>query len=108
MKPLPIQQEILLMTNSSVTRQELCELNANRHSGALDATEQLEQACWDGLLNEMIPGVLNTTASGKALFLWLVQPANSFLHLVLSEEPLMGYYVESIDPYIFLHFVHYN
>lgn len=105
---IPIQQEILLMTNTSVSRKAFCEREDKGNARHASPVEELEQACWNGMLEDMVPEVLQTTSEGKALLLWQIQHGKNFLHIDLCEEPLMGNHEDSIDPYIFLHFVQYN
>ena len=54
MKTAPIQQEILLMTGTKFSAREWAEKNVEDQN-KLSATEQLEDACWNGLLHEMLP-----------------------------------------------------
>jgi hypothetical protein len=102
-----IQQEILLMTNSSLSKRSLCERNNSENSKSFSNTERLEQACWNGMLDDFLPGLI-MKAEGKTLFLWEVQTAKSFLHIVLCDQPQFLNKEHSIDPYIFLNHLNYN
>jgi hypothetical protein len=101
-----VQQEILLMTNSSLSKRSLCDKN-NSEGKLFSTTEQLEQACWNGMLDEFLPGLV-LTIKGKTLFLWEVQNANNFLHIDLCDQIPSLNKDSSIDPYIFLNHLHYN
>ena len=69
MKTKSTQQEILLMTGTKFSAREWAEKNVE-DKNKLSATEQLEDACWNGLLDEMLPELVQKTAEGKKLFLW--------------------------------------
>jgi hypothetical protein len=99
-----VQQEILLMTNSSLSKANLCEKNSREASKHFSNVERLEQACWDGMLDEFLPGLVERV-EGKTLFLWEIQNGNSFLHIDLCDRPDYINGQSSIDPYIFLRHV---
>ena len=99
-----VQQEILLMTNSSLSKANLCEKNSGEASKHFSNVERLEQACWDGMLDEFLPGLVERV-EGKTLFLWEIQNGNSFLHIDLCDRPDYINGQSSIDPYIFLRHV---
>lgn len=101
MKTGNIQQEIVLVTTSTFSKREWCkrETSANGHQ---THTEQLEEACWNGLLNEMLPEVMEPATSGKQLFLWHIRQGASFLKIELSELPPRLEEPFSIDAAFFL------
>ena len=69
----------------------------------LTEREQLEEACWNGLLQEMIPEICEQTEGNKKLFLWQIKEGNSFIELELGEIPEQKDNHFSIDPYSFAH-----
>ena len=94
------QQEILLLTGTSFTAGQW---NKKDPSGdSLTDKEQLKEACWNGLLNEMLPEICGKKENTGALYLWQIREAAAFLELELGEFPpaIDKYY--SIDPYSFL------
>ena len=101
MKTKSTQQEILLMTGTKFSAREWAEKNVE-DKNKLSATEQLEDACWNGLLDEMLPELVQKTAEGKKLFLWHVRHCRSFLEIELSESPTVIEREFSIDPYFFV------
>ena len=101
MKTKTFNQEILLLTNTTFARREWCVKNENK-SGAASAIDQLEEACLSGMLEDLLPGIMERTASGRRLFLWHVIPYNSFLEIELCESPFHGDIELSINPYLFL------
>jgi hypothetical protein len=96
-----VQQEILLMTNSSLSQISFSAKNGAEEK-SLSRIEQLEEACWNGLLDQFLPGTLERTESGKKLYLWQIQSAKTFLHLDLCDRPEFSNGQCSIDPYLFL------
>jgi len=101
-----VQQEILLMTNSSLSKSNLCEKNSSE-SRLFSNVDRLEQACWNGMLEDFLPGLI-VRVEGKTLFLWEIQSAKSFLHIDLCDQPNFSNREHSIDPYIFLNHLNYN
>jgi len=93
------QQEILLMTNTSFSRQQWSEKQESENGRNLSPVEQLEDACWNGLLYEMFPGIIEKTPKGKALFLWQVRHNATSLEMELCEYPNSIDPLSSIDPY---------
>jgi hypothetical protein len=102
-----VQQEILLMTNSSLSKRNLCERNSPEPGKHFSNVERLEEACWNGMLDELLPGLI-IKVEGKTLFLWEIQNANSFLHINLCDQPQTLDKQTSIDPYIFFNKLNFN
>jgi hypothetical protein len=102
-----VQQEILLMTNSSLSKRSFCEINSSETGKQLSNVEKLENACWNGMLKEFLPGLIEK-AEGKTLFLWEIQNAKNFLHIDLCDHPNSIDKNFSIDPYIFIDHLQYN
>lgn len=96
------QQEILLMTGSAFFQQQCYEKNEQDSNKNISQIEKLEEACWNGLLGELLPGLIERSSEGKALLLWEIRHGNSFLELDLCETPAKPDYYYSIDPYMFL------
>ncbi len=95
------------MTTSTFASREWCEKDAYGSKGS-SAGEQLEEACWNGLLDELLPGIIEKSALGKKLFLWQIIPCRSFLEIELCESPVQTDNTLSINPYIFLPVVSCN
>jgi hypothetical protein len=102
MKPQAISRELLLMTDTSFAKRQLCERKgAKQKEGKYSAAEELEKACWSGLVFEMLPDIFNDDER-KSLSTWKVNQAEQFLHIQLSSAPASTNYETSIDPYFFL------
>src|SRR3954465_2105742 len=96
-----IKQEILLLINP-FSKKELCEKDPPRSLSNQSYADQLEAACWNGLLDELLDNILEKTASGKRLYLWHTQQRASFIGLELCDAPQFTERHLSIDPYNFL------
>lgn len=94
------------MTNSSLSNRSLCEKNSSE-SGRVSNADKLEQACWNGMLDDFLPGLI-VKVEGKTLFLWEIQNAKNFLHINLCEQPEAIDKQYSIDPYMFIDTVSNN
>ena len=92
-----LQQEILLMTGTRFSsRQCWQKLNENERIGS--EADQLQDACWNGLLQNMLPEVV---AKNKELYLWQIRENRSGLEIELGELPSEIDPYFSIDPYLF-------
>ena len=96
------QQEILLMTGTSFSSRQWCEKNDQDNQNQLTEKEQLEEACWNGLLPEMLPEIYGQTCGKTKLYLWEIREAVSFIEIELGELPTEKEKYFSIDPYSFL------
>jgi hypothetical protein len=102
MKALTTQQEILLVTNTTLSEKQWCEKGTTDANHSQSSIEQLEEACWNGLLDELFPEVMLTRLPGKRLYLWHVRKGSSCLQLEWSEFPLCIEKHRSINPAFFL------
>lgn len=66
----------------------------------LTEKQRLEQACWNGLLCEMLPEVCEKT--DRVMYLWRIKEGASFIDLEFGESPMAIEAESSIDPYAFL------
>jgi hypothetical protein len=108
MKKTSTQKEILLITGTSFSSRQWCEKNDNSNQKPLSEIEQLEEACWNGLIQEILPEVFGEPAKTKSLYLWHITEGASFLELDLSEFPVSKDKYFSLDPYTFLEVQSYN
>jgi len=108
MKKYYTQQEILLVTGTTFTSGELCKKDDACQDGHLTANERLEEACWNGLVQAMLPEISLQTANGGILCIWEIKEAGSFLELDLGEIPAAIDKHLSITPHNFLCTQSYN
>jgi hypothetical protein len=107
MKTSIIKQEILLMI-TPFSQKELCKNKTPKSSRHQSHAEQLEEACWDGLLDELLDSIIEKTVSGKRLCLWHTQQRASFLEIELCNDPQFTERHLSIELYSFLPIVSQN
>jgi hypothetical protein len=106
MKTNSTQQEILLITGTSFAERQWCEKDSDSNKN-LTQQEQMEEACANGLMQELLPEVFESP-DNKKLYLWQMKPGFSFLQLELGEYPLAFEKELSIDPHNFLPTIWYN
>jgi hypothetical protein len=102
MKAKSTHQEILLVTGSGFFSQQWCKNEDFAADENLSDQEKLEEACWNGLLQEMLPEICSHDKRNEKLYLWEIRQGSSFLELELGNcfEEKDNYF--SIDPYSFL------
>ncbi len=101
MEPNSTQQEVLLSTTTQFANRQWSDKDGEGDSN-LNAKEQLEKACWDGLVKEMIPELNIALDSNRKLWLWRIHETRSFLALDFYEYPGPKEIEVSIDPYLFM------
>ena len=94
------QQEILLITGTYFSSRHCYEKEGD--TGHLSQKQQLEEACWNGMLGEMLPEICIKPSPSKKMVVWKIREALSFLELDLGEYPANKDQQLSIDPYCFL------
>ena len=95
------QLEILLMTGTTFSSRQCYEKDdANQKN--LTEREQLEEACWNGLLPQMLPEIYELLGSDTKLYMWQIKEAGSFIEIELGDLPEEKEKFFSIDPYSFL------
>ncbi|MDQ3844451.1 MAG: hypothetical protein M3342_10625 [Bacteroidota bacterium] len=102
MENVAVQQEILLVTTTTFSQREWCGRDEQDARCRLSPPEALENACWNGLLAELLPEILVKSPAGKRLILWNIRQGKSSLHLELSEFPLHAEHRYSIDASYFI------
>jgi hypothetical protein len=98
MKPQHIHQEVLIFTNNSLSQKVLSKKNSNNKNSS--ATEELEEAFWDGLLNELVPEIIPSSPHPK-MFIWGIHTGKFYLLIDLADTPAVTESVLSIDPHLF-------
>jgi hypothetical protein len=102
MKTNTAQQEILLMTGTSFSSRSWCEKDDEDNKKNITPNDKLKEACWNGLLPEMLPEICLLFAADKKLFLWQITEASSFIDVELGEIPGEVEKHSSINPHSFL------
>lgn len=108
MKTHHVQLEVLLMTETTFASGNLAEKKNPLSQDRLTEVERLEEACWDGLLHDMLPEISPKPADDGVLYLWQIKATPRCLELELGEIPaeIDGHF--SIRPQSFLVTRYYN
>lgn len=101
MKTNSTQQEILLMTGTTFSS-KCWEKNEPDKRENLTEKEQLEEACWNGMLYEMLPEICSQEEGDEKMYLWQIKEGASFIELELGAFPEEKEVHFSIDPYSFM------
>jgi len=101
MESITTQQEILIVTGTAFTSRQYHERDTDG-SKNLSPSQKLQEACWNGLVQEMIPEVFFPREKSAKLYLWQLREANHFLSLEMGEYPQDLDSYLSLDPYLFL------
>ncbi|MEO6488814.1 MAG: hypothetical protein ABIO04_02650 [Ferruginibacter sp.] len=96
------QQEIILITGSRFANRQYSEKDSLENSKNLSQDEKLREACWNGMLKEMLPELFFMMDTDVKLFLWQMREAQHVLALQMAEQPAEVDYYASIDPYCFM------
>ena len=102
MKNTNTHHEILLFTGTSLASKQLTNAKENSGSRAFSPIEELEKACWDGILYEMFPEILGNAYPKCESFLWHVLSGKNFLYINIGPTSVIDEQDMSIDPYFFL------
>jgi hypothetical protein len=105
MKPKHVHQEILIFTNTTLSQEALCRKNSSYRNNS--AIEELEEAFWDGLLNELVPEIMPSTRNRK-MVIWGVYAGESYLLIDMAESPGVTEPIHSIDPTILAYSINMN
>lgn len=95
------QQEIILFTNTRFC----AKIGSKQQQPGLPLTgtdhEQLEDACWKGIVPEVLPEIA-TCASSNNTGLWEINRATNFIDLQYADSPRRAVKELSLNPYLFL------
>ena len=95
------QQEVLLITSSGFANRQYFEKDNKESFKNLSQEEKLKEACWNGMLKDILPELFFTTWHTK-LYLWQMREAQNFIALEMAEAPTEIDHYSSIDPYCFM------
>lgn len=95
-------QEILLITGSGFYNRQYYKRADGDTNTSLSSMEELEKACWDGMLHEMLPELVGNNPAQATSFIWNTASGMNFLCVNISSYPVPVDKKTSIDPYYFL------
>lgn len=96
------QQEIILITGTGFASRQYCEKDNAENFKNLSQDEKLREACWNGMLKDMLPEIFLMNSNNAHLYLWQMREAHHMLAMQMAEEPVEVDYYSSIDPYCFM------
>ena len=94
--------EIVLFTGTGLTSKQLADNEESGQAKNFSAIEELEKACWNGIIYEMFPEILGSLYPKCQSFLWQVLTGKNFLYINIGPNPVMAEHGTSIDPYFFM------
>jgi hypothetical protein len=83
------QLEVLLITGTTFLSGDLCKKDDPRQDRHSPENNNLEEACWNGVLHTMLPEIFGQPAVDNRLYLWEIKATESFLQLDLGEAPAL-------------------
>ena len=104
MKNTSTNREILLLSNSSYFKRDWAELTGNKNNKKLSQKAQLILLCWNGMLKEMIPEIVQNEPGKKPLTLWEINESGNMLDLRYGDIDQEMNDEWSINPYVYLTF----
>jgi hypothetical protein len=99
MKSQHVHQEVLIFTTTSLSQMTLFKKSSSKKDSS--ALEELEEAFWDGLLNELAPEIMPSTGNIK-MFIWGVYAGEFYLLINLANSPGVPESRFTIDPNLLL------
>jgi hypothetical protein len=96
------QLEILLFTHAVFSSKQFCGKCEDSEEFHNRKCADLECACWNGRLQEVLPELYADAASGEGLVLWKIFCADHFLDLEYGNLTQKNNFSQSINPYLFL------
>lgn len=96
------QQEIILITGTGFASRQYSEKDISENFRNLSQDEKLREACWNGMLKDMLPEIFLMNSNHAHMYLWQMREAHHMLAMQMAEEPVEVDYHSSIDPYCFM------
>ena len=102
MKANSTQMEIIILAGTSFSASQTSDKPEATSKPARTEKEILTEACWNGMLPEILPEVFVQMPVGKKMYLWEIKEADTFIELEMGElqEDKEKYF--SINPYAFI------
>ena len=102
MKANSTQMEVMLLTGTTFSAGQVADRNEGEDRAGRTEKELLTEACWNGLLAEILPGICEQVPAGKKMYLWEIREADAFIELELGEYQDDKEKYFSINPYTFM------
>jgi hypothetical protein len=109
MKQKATFHEILLFTGTTFSSRQFSRTDTyNNSEKNFSAMDELQRACWDGMLYEMFPEILGSFSNKCESFIWHIMNGKNFLSIGIGPVPPITNNETSLDPYFFLEDVKFN
>lgn len=102
MKAYNTQQEVILVTDTGFTAREYNVKNTTDSNKNLSEREKLQEACWNGLIQEKLPEIFIPVKGAEKMYMWQLRESNHLLTMEMGEYPKDIEVYFSIDPYVFM------
>lgn len=101
-----IQQQILLFTGTHFSSRQCWQKINPESKHVFSEADQLQDACWNGLLKDMLPEIC--VSDNRDLYLWQIRENKAGIDIEIGELPTEVDSFYSIDPYSFLEAIQVN
>lgn len=102
MKPNTAHLEILLFTNTGISKRQLAEKNSELPNNTLSPAEELEKQCWAGVLPYLLPEFISPIDLNRDNYIWSIIAENNFINISIGACPQVIASCTSLDPHYFL------
>jgi hypothetical protein len=103
MKKKSINHEILLFITTTFSRRQLCEINEQDNMYTLAPKQQLQMACWNGLLYELLPEIMQIPLCTEKLYVWDIETEKTYLKINRGVSQPVPEDELSLDPHVFFY-----
>jgi hypothetical protein len=91
-------QEILLLTNTKFSGRTYSKKNEHTAQPKKSAKTDLAEACWNGMLTEILPEI-SITKDNKPLTLWELGEGRNIFYLQLGDADIIPEVAFTLNPY---------
>jgi hypothetical protein len=106
----PQLQEVIIVSSSRFANRSYVEKNTSHNGEKTNDSKKnsLKDACWNGMLKDILPELFLHFSTEDKLFLWQMRECRNVFTMELSEKPGDLDFQASIDPYCFMELQEYN
>jgi len=111
MAKLSTLQEIILVNDTQFANRQYSEVKKpapEKSRNYIAQHEKLKEACWNGLLRDMMPELFLHFGRDEKLYMWQMRECENMITMEMAEEPSPIDFSASIDPYCFMELQEYN
>ena len=106
----PQLQEVIIVSSSRFANKSYVEKKTSNNNEKTNDSKKnsLKDACWNGMLKDILPELFLHFSKENKLFLWQLRECRNVFTMELSEKPGDLDFQASIDPYCFMELQEYN